>query len=105
MNIYPHLLFRECEVKLYKVISSHDPDLRVLVGHINTLGRLHARLTVEHERRMYLDVPASCRRISCDSVKYENIKFDMSPFYVEELDLLLTSEHPEDTIQFPLETM
>lgn len=66
MEDYQIILYRECEEKLDRAICTHDPDLRVLVGHSNMLQYLHQRLLLEYNQKVHPDGKSSNRCASCD---------------------------------------
>jgi hypothetical protein len=66
MEDYQIILYRNCEEKLDRAICTHDPDLRVLVGHSNMLQYLHERLLLEFNKKAHLDGTSSKRCTPCD---------------------------------------
>jgi hypothetical protein len=74
-------LYRKCAVKLERVLSKQDCDLRILVGHSNMLSSLTPEFIVEDD---YDDDELGCSEMNinnCDCGK--------------EKDLLACSEHIE----------
>jgi hypothetical protein len=72
MEDYQIILYRECEVKLDRAICTHDPDLRVLVGHSNMLQYLHQRLLLEYNKKIHVGKKSSNRCAPYDGEGFEN---------------------------------
>lgn len=82
MDDYQVILYRECEEKLDKAICTHDPDLRVLVGHSNMLQYLHERLVLEYNKKCRLNRKTSNRCVPRDGDSCEDLTSAVPHSYV-----------------------